>query len=440
MPMNVSASVRVLAAVALSGLFVGGCYSSFGRDGTPSDAGDTDSPPRDAGPLPSCEELFARTPDVVSDYTFEDFTCTETTFPLARSYLQTQTTGATLRSCFVVTEAHAASGWTVGQMVSADGPGLSVRVAGPSADPAVESVSWDARAIDAEGRVFAGRAKSLRIARAIPVVYAEPVVRLASINPSVWATAGQVNAGVYGHRTRDGSTLRLATYGATWISERPRPLFSWVYPDEQVRMVEVPGVTESALVAEWVDRSGEHWRLVDGDRMTSLLAPAAATGALVLEGTTALPGLVGGTAIAVVDERLLILEGPAVYAFDKVDGTPLGVYATNVVALFPDSILHADGRLVPFGPEPDPRQFPVADIPRIAPLLGYVGDGLLIGVHGVAGSVEVPGPSFVSFENIGADRPIRSATVRPDAYADVLLRDEPTSTAQRLALSFRGCD
>ena len=64
----------------------------------------------------------------------------------------------------------------------------------------------------------------------------------------------------------------------------------------------------------------------------------------------------------------------------------------------------------------------------------------LIGVHGVAGSIELSGPSFVSFENIGADRPIRSATIRPDAYADVLLRDEPSGTAQRLALSFRGCD
>ena len=69
-----------------------------------------------------------------------------------------------------------------------------------------------------------------------------------------------------------------------------------------------------------------------------------------------------------------------------------------------------------------------------------VGDGLLIGVHGVAGSIELSGPSFVPSENIGADRPIRSATIRPDAYADVLLRGEPSGTAQRLALSFRGCD
>jgi hypothetical protein len=268
--MSFSFPARFAAWLALTSVLAGGCYASHRRAGA-IDAGPADAPPRDAGPLPSCDELFARPPDVVNDTPYVDFTCTETTFPLVRSYLEIQTTGAApiLRSCFVVTRAHATSGWTTGQMVSADGPGLSIRVAGPSPDLADEQVLWDARAIDAAGRVYAGRAESVRIGRAIPVVYGEPVKALASLVPSYWSSPGQVNAGIYGHSTSGGERLRLATYGATWLDFAPGPVFLWAFPDDQVRL------------------------LIDGDRMTSIGAPASRPGRLYSRATSHLPASCG---------------------------------------------------------------------------------------------------------------------------------------------------
>ena len=447
--MSPTSRAREWSSVAVALVLVGGCYSSHRRaEAVERDGGVVDAPvsdaPFDAGALPSCDELFARTPDVVNDTPYVDATCTETTLPLQRSYLEIWAPGgaAIRRSCYVVTRAYSTSGWAVGARLSADGPGVQLRVAGPSLDPDDERVLWEVRAFDAAGRVIAGRAESLRIGRATPTAYGARVLGLASVVPSLWASEGQVNAGLYGHPTFDARSLRLATLGATWLTDSPRPTFSWVFPDEQVRSLEVPGVTSAAHVVEWLDADGEHWRLIEGQRMVAIRGPVPDGGPLVLEGTTTLADLPDAHEVALDGTRLLIQDGTNLYAFDARDGTPLGVVASDVAFLLPTGALHTDMRLEVLGTAGEDRQFTLDDFRLASGLIGYAGDGLLVGRLGVIGSVDLPGPRFASYESAGIPGDVWARSpVTTNASADVLYTGaDGADRAQRLSISFRGCD
>ena len=429
-------------AVAL--VLVGGCYSSHRRaEAVERDGGVVDAPvsdaPFDAGALPSCDELFARTPDVVNDTPYVDATCTETTLPLQHSYLEIWAPGgaAIRRSCYVVTRAYSTSGWAVGARLSADGPGVQLRVAGPSLDPDDERVLWEVRAFDA-----AGRAESLRIGRATPTAYGARVLGLASMVPSLWASEGQVNAGLYGHPTFDARSLRVSSLGATWLTDSPRPTFSWVFPDEQVRSLEVPSATRGALVVDWTDAAGIHWSVVDGNQLLSLHAPASETGTLTLDATTTLEGLVSAQRLALDGDRLLAQESATVLVFAALDGRPLGAFASDVLYLFSTAALHRDLRLESLDRALGDLRFAPDDFRSIGGPLGYVGDGLLVGQRGVAGSDDLPGPRFASFENLGISGPVWGGSpVTTNAHADVLYTGpDGADRAQRLSLSFRGCD
>jgi hypothetical protein len=436
----------------LSSLLTSGCYLSYGLSGADGgvelDAGTVDAAildgGRDAGPLPSCDELFRRTPDVLSELPYVDFTCTPTTLPLAGTSLEVWGAGGEpiVRSCFRVASTYATSGWTVGQVVSADGPGVVVRVAGPSNEPGNERVVWEVRALDAAGLVIGAGAEALRIERATETAYGDRVEGLASIDPSLWASPGQVNAGLYGHPTSDGSSLQLASLGATWLSDGPRTLFSWVYPDDQVRSIEVPGVTPLAHVVEWLDADGEHWRIVERNRMISLRAAASATGPIVLEGTMTLADLGEASEIALDGARLLVQDAVTLYAFNASDGSPLGIVATDVPFLLPTAAWHNGMRLEVFGTAGEDRPFSLDDFRLVGGLLGYAGDGLIVGQLGVLGSTDVPGPRFAPFENLGiSGRARMGSPVATGAHADVLYTAaDGSDRAQRLTMSFRGCD
>jgi hypothetical protein len=414
---------------ALAVLLVG-CYASHGRPLPGRDAGVRDAPRLDVGPLPSCDELFARVPDRVIDGVLHDVTCGPTTFPLAQSFLQGEPRA--LRSCFRVLETFEGSGWRAGDVVSVDGPFLALRVAGPPPPDGPQQVLWQVRQIDEAGSIVEAMRATLLIERPPLTAYGGTVLGLGSILPSIWASPGQFNVGLYGYLTDAGEeTVRASHRGATFVVPGPPAAFHWVHPDDTDHEVALPAsVGTSPLVADWGDARDQHWIVAGSDGAVHLRQGPSG---LELVGPVALSA--APTAIAVHASDLYYQSGDEVVVAG-LDGTVRDRIG-GVRALLPSAIVRTEGRVEPFeGPSFDVRP---TDLDAAGQLVDVTAELMVVGDRGVAASSDLPGPTFVPWTQLGrAPLLARVPGSLVSGGADVLFEDR--ASAMRVELSFRACD